>query len=223
MLKDGKRHAQKAAFARVATLAPRLEAAGLSADALWQWVKNHYDVSSRSELTEEQWVVVGARLFTAQQNSHMFDNLCNFIRQSVHICRVDRIDNDTGKQITVYEGMFMNDTVLRCMKHADASGCVVNLHNADGQGELREFKPIEWKRSKKPPIGPYDKTKPECIFEIRVENDGMLIRHVQIPSPDTPRLHEWCHQYVMVNDVTIFLTDRLGHHELRRYSKKKVS
>lgn len=76
----GKRHAQKQAFARAATLAPRLEAKGLSEDALWQWIKDRFHVSSRSELTEEHWVVTGARFFAAQQNTHLFNVLCDTLR-----------------------------------------------------------------------------------------------------------------------------------------------
>lgn len=80
MNNNGKRHAQKTAFARAATLVPRLEAVGLSEDALWQWVKDRYSVSSRSELTEEQWVVMSARFFAAQHNTHLFNVLCDTIR-----------------------------------------------------------------------------------------------------------------------------------------------
>lgn len=79
-MSNGKRQAQKQAFARAATLAPRLKAAGLSEDALWRWVENRYNVSSRSELTEEQWVVVSARFFAAQHNTHLFKILCDTIR-----------------------------------------------------------------------------------------------------------------------------------------------
>ena len=79
-MSNGKRQAQKTAFARAATLVPRLEAVGLSEDALWQWVKDRYNVSSRSELTEEQWVVMSARFFAAQHNTHLFNVLCDTIR-----------------------------------------------------------------------------------------------------------------------------------------------
>ena len=80
MNNNGKRHAQKTAFARAATLVPRLETVGLSEDALWQWVKDRYNVSSRSELTEEQWVVMSARFFAAQHNTHLFGVLCDTLR-----------------------------------------------------------------------------------------------------------------------------------------------
>ena len=216
----GKRNAQKQAFAIVRTLESRLQASGLSTDALWQWVLDKHGVSSRSDLTEEQWVVLSARLFAAQHNTHLFNVLCNTIRQSVKICRVYRTDNDTGQHIKVYEGPFTDDIVLRCQKHADASGCMVDLHNADGQDGLRVFKPIEYKyRTERPPIAPVDKTTPARIFEIHTK--GNTKQYVEIRFPDTARLREWCHRYVIDYGVDIVVTDQLAHYALMKFTVNK--
>ena len=98
-MNNGKRQAQKQAFARAATLAPRLEAVGLSEDALWQWVKDRYNVSSRSELTEEQWVVTSARLFAPQHDTHMFNVLCDNLRVYNTTPELDTEDQLIVKQI----------------------------------------------------------------------------------------------------------------------------
>lgn len=98
-MNNGKRQAQKTAFARAATLVPRLEAKGLSEDALWQWVKDMFSVSSRSELTEEQWVVMSARFFAAQHNTHLFNVLCDTIRVYDTTSNLDCDDQFVVKQI----------------------------------------------------------------------------------------------------------------------------
>lgn len=217
---SGKRHAQKQAFALVRTLESRLQTAGLSAEAVWNWVKKQHNVESRSDLTEKQWVVLSARLFAAQRNPQLFDQLCKSIRQSISTCRVYRSDLRTGKRTKVYDGVVTDDIVLRCQKHADVSGCDVDLHNADGKDGLRRFKPIEYAYDPNtPPIAPIDKTTPARIFEIHIK--GNTKQHVEIRFPDTARLREWCHRYVVDHGVDIVVTDQLAHYALMTFTVNK--
>jgi len=216
----GKRHAQTQAFALVRTLESRLQKAGLSAEAVWNWVKKQHNVESRSDLTEKQWVVLSARLFAAHRHPQLFDQLCKNIRQSISTCRVYRNDLRTGKRTRVYEGVVTDDITLRCQKHADASGCDVDLHNADGKDGLRRFKPIEYAYDPNtPPIAPVDRTTPARIFEIHV--NGNTKQLVEIRFPDTARLREWCHQYVVDHGVDIIVTDQLAHYGLMKFTINK--
>ena len=218
---SGKRHAQKQAFAIVRTLESRLQSENLSVSALWQWVLDNHGVSSRSDLTERQWVVLSARLFAAQHNSLLFDNLCDSIRKSVITCRVYRRQTN-GKFVRVYVGVVTDDIAERCQKHADAAGCDVELHNADGEDGLRMFRPIEYKYdTEPPPIAPIDKTTPARIFEIHV--NGNTKQYVEIKFPDTARLREWCHRYVVDHGIDIVVTDQLAHYVLMKYSINKKS
>lgn len=215
----GRRQAQKQAFAIVRTLESRLQSADLSVSALWQWVLENHGVSSRSDLTEKQWVVLSARLFAAQRNSHLFDILCDYIRKSVPTCRVYRRQTN-GKFVKVYDGVVSDDIPERCQKHADAAGCAVELHNADGEDGLRMFRPKEYKyNTEAPPIAPVDNTTPARIFEIRVK--GNTTQRVEIKFPDTSRLHEWCHQYVVDHGVGIVVTDQLAHYDLMKFTINK--
>lgn len=216
----GKRHAQRQTFAIVRALESRLQSAGLSVSALWEWVLNDHGISSRSDLTEKQWVVLSAKLFGAQRHSQLFESLCKYIRKSVQTCRVYRSDLRTGKRTKVYDGVVPDDIVLRCQKHADASGCNVELHNADGKQGLRMFKPIEYAYNPNmPPIAPVDKTTPARIFEIHVKDN--TTQHVEIRFPDTPRLRDWCNRYVEDYGVDIVVTDQLGHYELMKFTRNK--
>lgn len=216
MSNPGKRHAQKQTFAIVRALEPRLQAADLSVAALWEWVLNDHDISSRSDLTEKQWVVLSAKLFGAQRHSQLFESLCKYIRKSVSTCRVYRRQTN-GKFVRVYHGVVTDDIALRCQKHADAAGCNVELHNADGEDGLRVFKPIQYKYdTPTPPIAPIDSRTPARIFEIHV-NDNTT-QYVEIKFPDTSRLHEWCHRYVEDHRVDIVVTDQLAHYALMKYT-----
>lgn len=215
----GKRHAQRQVFAIVRALESKLQSADLSVSALWEWVLNDHGISSRSELTEKQWVVLSAKLFAAQRHSQLFESLCKYIRKSVNTCRVYRRQTN-GKFVRVYHGVVTDDITLRCQKHADAAGCNVELHNADGEDGLRVFKPIEYKYdTPPPPIAPVDRTTPARIFEIRV--NGNTTQHVEIMFPNTPRLRDWCHRYVIDHGVDIVVTDQLGHYELMKFTINK--
>lgn len=215
----GRRHAQNQAFAIVRALESRLQAAGLSVKALWQWVLDIHGVSSRSDLSDRQWVVLSARLFTAQHNSHMFDHLCDTIRKTVGTCRVYRSDTN-GRRTKVYEGVITDDISDRCQKHADASGCDVELHNADGKNGLQMFNPIAYAYdSDAPPIAPVDKTTPARIFEVHTK--GKATQYLEIRFPDTSRLREWCRQYVLAYEVDIVVTDRLAHYALMKFTFNK--
>ena len=221
----GKRQAQKQAFAIVRTLESRLQSADLSESALWQWVLDSHKVDSRKELTERQWVVLSARLFAAQRNSVLFDTLCDNIRKSVNatLCRVYRRQTN-GKFVRVYNGVVTDDITYRCQKHADIAGCDVELHNADGEDGLRVFRPIEYKYdTPPPPIAPMDKTTPARIFEIHIKDDGRTKQYVEIKFPNTARLRDWCHRYVVDHNIDIVVTDQMGHYALMKFSINKKS
>lgn len=213
----GTRHAQNQAFAIIRSITPRLKASGLSPDALWQWVLDNHNVTSRSDLTEKQWVILSARLFAAQRNTQLFDHLCNTIRQSVTTCRVYRSDIRTGKRTKVYDGIVTTDITQRCQKHADATGCDVELHNVDGIDGLQMFEPAEYAHDPDmPPIAPIDKTTPARLFEIHTTDNKT--QFVEIRFPDTSRLRQWCQQYVAAYGIDLIVTDQLAQNTLMKFS-----
>lgn len=53
---------------------------GLNKDQLWQWVLEQFNVKSRSDLTEQNWVQLEARLRAAEQNPPIFKGLVTQLR-----------------------------------------------------------------------------------------------------------------------------------------------
>lgn len=77
---DGKRHAQRHAFALVSQLEHRFHRRGITESDFWKSVKSDYGVQSRSEIDEVGYVHLAARLHTAKRHRHMFDALCADIK-----------------------------------------------------------------------------------------------------------------------------------------------
>ena len=217
MLKtSGLRHYQNQAFAIVNSLQSRLQAVGLSVASLWQWALQMFNVSSRKELTERQWAILAARLFAAQHNLHLFKHLCDTIRDAVSTCRVYRLDSE-GVRKKVYDGVVPDDVVKRCEKHADETGCVVHLHNADGKDGLRVFTPVKKDGSNMPPIAYIHGKKAERIFEVHYQKNACHPKYIEIPFPDTSRLREWCQQYVADYGIGLVVSDRHAQERIMEF------
>lgn len=73
---DGKRHAQRHAFAIASQLIPRFNQRGISESDFWHAIKADHGVKSRSEIDELGYVKLAARLHTAGKHEHMFESLC---------------------------------------------------------------------------------------------------------------------------------------------------
>ena len=59
---------RKSAFAAMAKLKPHLTSHGYNDTDLWEAIKTHANVDSRSKLTPKNWAVVSARLQAALRN-----------------------------------------------------------------------------------------------------------------------------------------------------------
>ena len=68
-------NAQKAAFATASELTPQLEKVGHTKDALWVYVKRHYNVESRNDMTEKQWTQLAAELNAAKNTPKLLEEL----------------------------------------------------------------------------------------------------------------------------------------------------
>ena len=73
---DGKRHAQRHAFALASRLKHRFNQRGITEADFWDAIKEAYNVDSRSEIDEVGYVRLAARLQTAKKHPHMFESLC---------------------------------------------------------------------------------------------------------------------------------------------------
>ena len=77
---DGRRHAQKQAFALASQLRPQFTQRGISESDFWHAIKAAFNVDSRSEIDEVGYVKLAARLHTAEKHKHMFESLCYEIK-----------------------------------------------------------------------------------------------------------------------------------------------
>ena len=166
---EGIRKAQREACAIVRSLKPHLEARALSDNALWEWVKSSHKVTSRSKLTESQWVTLAARLFAAEKDDRLFSVLCDVITANAGNCRAYRVHaNATFRKI--YDGIITTDIEERCQRHADTTGCIVRLHGSDGSDGIIFFEPVEFAYDPDcPSIGEFDRDKPARAFEVRTQ------------------------------------------------------
>ena len=76
---DGKRHAQRHAFALASQLIQRFNPRGITEADFWASVKADYGVRSRSEIGELGYVRLSARLQAAQRHEKIFESLCREI------------------------------------------------------------------------------------------------------------------------------------------------
>ena len=213
---EGIRKAQREACAIVRSLKPHLEARALSDSALWKWVKSSHKVTSRSELTESQWVTLAARLFAAEKDDRLFSVLCDAITANAGNCRAYRIHaNATFRKI--YDGIITADIEERCQRHADTTGCRVRLHGSDGADGIIFFEPVELAYDPDcPPIGEFDPNKPARAYEVRTQ--GKVTHLIEIPFPDTPKLEAWGQAYADKTGFDINITDRQGHYVLMHFT-----
>ena len=212
---EGKRKAQREACAIVGSLKPRLEARALSDNALWEWVKSSHKVTSRSELTESQWVTLAARLSAAEKDDRLFSVLCDAITANAGNCRAYRV-HANGTFRNVYDGIITADIEERCQRHADTTGCIVRLHGADGADGIIFFEPVEFAYDPDcPPIGEFDRNKPARVFEVRRQDK--VTHFIEIPFPDTPKLEAWGQARADKTGFDINITDRQGHYVLMHF------
>ena len=80
---NGKRHAQRHAFALALQLIPLFNQRGITEADFWEAIKAVYNVDSRSEIDEVGYVRVAARLQTAKTHPHMLESLCCEIKTNL--------------------------------------------------------------------------------------------------------------------------------------------
>lgn len=208
---------RRQAFSIVKNLTPKLKKAGLSDKALWTYFLSAHQVCSRKDLTEKDWVVIAARLSAAERDSTLFGFMVKDIK-SVITCRAYRIHND-GTFKKVYDGIITEDIEERCQNHADASGCTVRLHGADGEDGIVFFEPTEPVPDPNcPPIAAVNPNKPARVFELHT--NGKETQYIEIPFPDTSDLKDWGQQHANETGVDVHITCRMGHNRLMCYQPK---
>ena len=207
---------KKTAFAIIDTLKPQLAIAGLSEESVWEWVKSEYGVQSRSELSEIQWAIVSARLSAAQRDHQLFSVLCDAVRYAVGTCRVYRVYND-GRFRRVYDGIITEGIQARCQQYADATGCYIRMHGADGADGIEKFIPAEYAPDPNcPPILPNNPNRPAKVFEIHKK--GNETQSVEIPFPDCSDLAGWGQRHADESGFETTITDRMGHNVLMQFT-----
>lgn len=206
MNQDGKQYAQRTAYAIMNALKPRLTDEKLTKDNLWAWIKKEYSVTSRTELTEQQWVIIVARLSAAKRDMNLFAVLCDAVKTSVGTCRAYRIYADARFR-KVYDGIITEDIEERTQRHADTTGCIVRLHGSDGADGIIFFSPVKFAYDPDlPPIGKFDPNKPTRVFEVRTQ--GRETEWVSIPFPDCSDLRGWGQRHADETGHEIQITDR---------------
>ena len=213
---EGKRNAQKACFAILKNLKPQLEAEGLSADVVWDYVKETHNVDSRSNLNERDYIILQARLSAASRDSHLFLILCSEIQNSFPQCRVVRVNADLS-MTKVYDSILTDDIRERCRRHAEATGCTVRLHGADGKDAIEEFVPDTWRPAPDgPPIAKDNPDLPSRVFELH--RQGSETHWVEVPFPDTSDLAGWGQRHADSTGHDVQITDRMGQVVLMEFS-----
>ena len=176
-------------FAIVKSLSPKLEKVGVTETALWDYILDAHQVSSRKDLTEVEWVRLAAQLSAADKDKVLFDVLVAEVKKSVGTCRAYQVYN-TGQCRKLYDGVITEDIESRCHRYADKTGCDVRLHGSDGCDGIIFFEPKDYAPDPNcPPIGEVDSSKPARVYEIqRQENET---HYIEIPFPDCSDLQAW--------------------------------
>ena len=220
-LPDGKRKAQCHAFAIVRNLKPKLAKAGVSDDALWEYVLENHNKTSRAELSEVQWVTIAARLDAVDKDPHLFTSLCGAIKAQIGTCRAYR-EHPNGSFKNVYEGIITDAIRHRCQQHADKSGCIVRLHGADGQDSVERFNPKVFAKDLDcPPVAQTSKTLPRRAFD--VHRNGKQTQFIEVQVPDTSDLARWGQRHANETGLELHITCRAGHHVLMQFSPMQIS
>lgn len=120
---------RRSAFAAMGELVPLFENDGITADDVWEFFKDEYNVSSRKHFTPEQWQTVAGKLQSAKHDEYSRLQLVKEVETILPGCevyRIQRFEKET-KAVEVYIGAFTGTIRKRCQAHADASGLEVKL------------------------------------------------------------------------------------------------
>ena len=123
-------HSELQAFAIVNALQYDFHEQKLTTDDVWGYFKDQYRVESRTELTEQQWAIVAARLHTAQNNTAMFSVLCANVRACLP---ADASEGTRGLAITQREDVRYVDITL------GTRSCLVNLDTQKVRGRKMDI------------------------------------------------------------------------------------
>ncbi len=121
---------ERQVYAIVNALSYELHEQNLTEDDLWTWVRTEYDVQSRTELTEQAWAIVAARLHTAQSDSAMFSVLCANVRACLP---PDANEGTRGLAITQRKDKRFVDIQL------GGRSCLVNLDTQKVRGRKMDI------------------------------------------------------------------------------------
>ena len=200
--------AKRQSFAIVKSLKPTLEKVGITEQALWDYILSSHEVSSRKDLSELEWVRLAARLSAAEKNKQLLDVLVSEIKAAAGECRAYREHSD-GTFKKVYEGIITADIEERCQAHADASGCLVRLHGADGSDGIVFFEPADDAPDPScPPVAEFDSSKPARVFEVQCRDTET--HYIEIPFPDVSDLLGWGQRHADSTGFEVVITARDG-------------
>ena len=200
--------ARRQSFAIVKSLKSTLEEVGITDQVLWDYILSSHEVSSRKDLSELEWVWLAARLSAAEKNKQLLDVLIEEIKSAVGECRAYRVHAD-GTFKKVYEGIITEDIEDRCQAHADASGCLVRLHGADGSDGIVFFEPKDFAPDPScPPVAEFDPNKPARVFEVQCK--GNETHYIEIPFPDVSDLLGWGQRHADTTGFEVVITARDG-------------
>ena len=130
---DSGKH-RRSAFAALGEMEHLLNDDGITADDVWSFFKDTYNVSSRKHLTAEQWSIVATRLQGAKRELLLLQKLVDEIKTTFPDCKVHRIEPEIT--VKIYEGAFTGNIRNRCQTHADISGFSVQLTLPTGEQEM---------------------------------------------------------------------------------------
>ena len=218
MSNDGINQARRQCFAIIKKLNSGFEIQGLSDVEVWDWVKSSQKVSSRSELSEFQWVTLAARLSAAALNTQLFTVLCDTIKAEAGTCRAYRIYADFRFR-KVYDGIITEDIEQRCQRQADATGCRVRLHGSDRADGIIFFEPVEYAYDPDlPPIGEFDPKKPARAFELHKNANENETQWISVPFTDCSDISGWAQRHADETGFDVQITDWMEHFVLMQFS-----
>lgn len=197
-------------FAIVSKLKKRFASVGISESAIWSWSLGSRGldvIGSRSQFSQHDWCYLAARLQAAQRDNVLFSALCDTIKTQGE-CRVYRIE-DTAEHKQVFCGVFDTEILIRCQKHADASGREVILH---AYGETKKYLPETPKPRKSPPLS--DAPLPARVFRV-LDGDRKEIRVPQGIS--AKNIYDFAQSHAQENGWHLRVTDILGKHVMKDF------
>ena len=186
---------ERQAFAIVNALRYDFHEEGLSEDDVWVFFQNENSVESRTELTDEQWAIIAARLHTAQHNDAMFSVLCEDISESQ-----PATDVDYPKDVIIEqrENEKYVDVTLWHSSHLYSS-CLVNLDTEKVRGRKMDLFRIVEKITGESARSMTDEMIRKAILKY-------IIAHVSPPAEPTPETVE----AVLITAAQWLTVDRIG-------------